>query len=240
MRTSVRGRPRPVPPVGLGHTLSLPGARATSGPATSAQSTTGGAAPGSGSRGGGRVRGRGPGRRLTSFRPGDDGLRVALRLTPEVDRLTLDHSSVLRGHRELRKSFRKETHWEHDIKRGALLGSPRRRARAAVRPPAGARPHNRTTGPEGRAVQSSSRSRGGRPVGGRLRASAPPGRRLAGRTPVPATGTAWLRAMTRGCCSPRQCHQWLKMSSRHHCVENGVTLLSLGETPGGRGPLLWH
>lgn len=50
---------------------------------------------------------------LTSFGPGDDRLRVALGLTLEIDRLTLDNSSVCRGHGELGKSFREENHGRH-------------------------------------------------------------------------------------------------------------------------------
>lgn len=64
---------------------------------------------------------KGPGRGLTSFRPGDDRLWVALGLALEVHCLPFDHSSVLRGHSELRKSCRKEKHWERDIKKTALL-----------------------------------------------------------------------------------------------------------------------
>lgn len=45
---------------------------------------------------------------LTSFRPRDDRLWVALGLALEIDCLTLDHSSVCRCHGELGKSFRKE------------------------------------------------------------------------------------------------------------------------------------
>lgn len=50
----------------------------------------------------------GLGVRPTSFRPGDDGLWVSLGLALEINGLTLDHSSVLRGHGELRESCRGE------------------------------------------------------------------------------------------------------------------------------------
>lgn len=53
---------------------------------------------------------------LTSFRPRDDRLWVALGLTLEIDCLTLDNSSVCRGHGELGKSFRKEKHWKQNFK----------------------------------------------------------------------------------------------------------------------------
>lgn len=63
---------------------------------------------------------RRPGWALTSFRPGDDRLWVALGLALEVHCLPFDHSSVLRGHSELRKSCRRKKRWEHDMKMTAL------------------------------------------------------------------------------------------------------------------------
>lgn len=57
--------------------------------------------------GGSGVTARRPGRGLTSLRPGDDRLWVALGLALEVHGLPFDHSSVLRGHSELRKSCRR-------------------------------------------------------------------------------------------------------------------------------------
>lgn len=56
-----------------------------------------------------------PARHLTSFRPGDDRLWVALRLAVELNRLTLEDSSVLGRHGELRKRFRRERRWKRNI-----------------------------------------------------------------------------------------------------------------------------